>query len=112
MECGCFCCYGFIRFVRYIYNRRTDGKLADVKDAVGLQRQSPVGVGEHGLDGGLHVALAVALVAHPAGLQVAVLGCDVVVLGQVLAQIDHLQFIAAGEHHGQVAAVAEARLGR
>ena len=77
-----------------------------------MQGESPLGVVEHGLDGGLHVAEPLFLILDPAGLQVAVGGGDAVVLGQVLAQIDHLEFVAAGEHHGQVSAVAEARLRR
>jgi len=77
-----------------------------------LQGESPLGVVEHGLDGGLHVAMALFLILHPAGLQVAVGGGDVVVLGQVLAQIDDLEFVATGEHYGQVAAVAKACFGR
>ena len=86
--------------------------LPDSQDAVGLEGESPLGVVEHGLDGGLHVAEPLFLILDPAGLQVAVGGGDVVVLGQVLAQIDHLEFVAAGEHHGQVAAVAKACFGR
>ena len=77
-----------------------------------LQGESPLGVVEHGLDGGLHVAEPLFLILDPAGLQVAVGGGDAVVLGQVLAQIDDLEFVAAGEHHGQVAAVAKACFGR
>ena len=59
-----------------------------------------------------HVAAALLLIINPARLQVAVRGRDMIVLGQVLTQVNDLEFVATGENDWQVATVAEASLGR
>ena len=86
--------------------------LSDSQETVGLNGQAPLGLVQYSLHCRLQIVLAFFRLVGPTGLQVAVVGCDVVVLGQVLAQVHHFEFVAMGEHHGEVAALAQACLGR
>ena len=68
-------------------------RSGDAEEAVGLEREAPLGMGKDGLDTGREVALALGGVVDVAGLQEAVAGPDVVILAQVLAGVDHLEFV-------------------
>ena len=70
-----------------------------------------MGVVHDGLHGQEEVVFAFFRVSGPAGLQVVVGSSDAVILREVLAQVYQLEFVAAGKHHGIVAAVADACFG-
>ena len=60
-----------------------------VQQSVGLQREAPASMVEHGLHAGLHVALSNFGVVSIARLQKAMKGLDVVVASEVLPTIHH-----------------------
>ena len=86
--------------------------LSDVEEAVCLEGEAPLGMGEHGFHTGLHIGGALGGVCHVAGLEEAVGGLDVGVGVEILMQIHHFKFIAAGEHAGMGVGAGEAGFGR
>ena len=86
--------------------------LSDVEEAVCLEGEAPLGMGEDGFHTGLHIGGALGGVCHIAGLEEAVGGLDVGVGIKILMQIHHFKFIAAGEHAGMGVGAGEAGFGR
>ena len=75
-------------------------QLADVEDSVGLERKSPLWVGEHRLYTRLDIGVAHFLVFHKTWLEKTVFGFDVAIHIQFLIQIHHFQLMTLGEYAG------------
>lgn len=88
------------------------GGLLNVEHAVGLQRESPLWVVEHGLHAGLNVAPALLGIVDIARLQKVVLSLNVVVLREVLPSIHNFELVAMGEQAGVAVASVKGLLGR
>ena len=63
-----------------------------------LQGKPPIWVGFHSLYAGLHIGFPLFFVFHKTWLQKTIFGLNAIILRQILAEINHFQFITCLQH--------------